>query len=564
MKEVRTAVWSKNNGQDDLKWYMASKQPDGSYRINTNLYYHKFDTGVYYFDTYITDNAGMSKCVDSQTAEFKVSASEVGLKAVSDNVRYTVSVSDVAVPGGVQQVRVAVWSDKGWQDDLKWYTASKSGDTYSVTFDISNHKTAGKYYIDVYAKNVMGKEVFIGGNYSLNADAAAKASSAVENMNSQDGTFDVYVDIESSSLKISQVQVAVWSDKDWQDDVKWYTASKQPDGRYKYTVSASEHKYDTGKYFIDSYATFENGIKKCISSQTYQFEPEKFLYAQKTANGYRDIVIKNVPSDTTSVQFAVWSNDKGQDDIKWVTAAKQADGSYKASINISQFNSAGTFTVHSFKNDKSQSNFLRATTFSVAQNELKKNGWFYEGGYKFYYVNDVKQTDVRSVLGAQSTYKIQVNRTCNTVTIYAKDGSNGYIIPVVAFACSVGLPQTPTYTGNYTVGAKYRWKTLMGPSWGQYATTVSGQPGVYFHSVAGANKTSYNLSPVEYNKLGSAASHGCIRLNVRDAKWIYDNVPAGSSIYIYDSATAGPLGKPATIKIPANQNWDPTDPAITG
>ncbi len=102
----------------------------------------------------------------------------------------------------------------------------------------------------------------------------------------------------------------------------------------------------------------------------------------------------------------------------------------------------------------------------------------------------------------------------------------------------------------------------MGPSWGQYASAVSGQSGVYFHSVAGSNMTSYNISATEYNKLGSAASHGCIRLNVRDAKWIYDNVPSGSTIYIYDSSNPGPMGKPATIKIPASQNWDPTDPNL--
>lgn len=100
----------------------------------------------------------------------------------------------------------------------------------------------------------------------------------------------------------------------------------------------------------------------------------------------------------------------------------------------------------------------------------------------------------------------------------------------------------------------------MGPSYGQYCTRIVG--GVLFHSVAGYNMTSYNLKASDYNKLGSPASHGCVRLCVRDAKWIYDNCSSGTMVTIYDSSDPGPLGKPATIKIPASQNWDPTDPNL--
>ena len=73
--------------------------------------------------------------------------------------------------------------------------------------------------------------------------------------------------------------------------------------------------------------------------------------------------------------------------------------------------------------------------------------------------------------------------------------------------------------------------------------------------------TSYNLSAAEYNKLGSPASHGCVRLTVRDAKWIYDNCGLGTKVTISDTADT-PFDKPSTPKIPASQNWDPTDPNI--
>lgn len=189
-----------------------------------------------------------------------------------------------------------------------------------------------------------------------------------------------------------------------------------------------------------------------------------------------------------------------------------------------------------------------------------KTGWYYEGGYKFYYKNGEKQLDLDGILPKQSSYYIKVNRKACTVTVYAKDGNNGYIIPVKRFACSVGKPNTPTPVGTFYTPARYRWHTLMGPSYGQYCTRITGS--ILFHSVAGKNMTSYNLNAKDYNMLGQPASHGCVRLCVRDAKWIYDNCSLKTKVTIYDSNTPGPLGKPSTIKIPAGQTWDPTDPNV--
>ncbi|MDD3218365.1 MAG: L,D-transpeptidase family protein [Lachnospiraceae bacterium] len=197
---------------------------------------------------------------------------------------------------------------------------------------------------------------------------------------------------------------------------------------------------------------------------------------------------------------------------------------------------------------------------NISPNNFEKNGWYYEDGYKFYYINGVKQTNLDGILPKQSDYIAKVNRITCTVTVYASDGANGFIIPVKVFACSVGLRATPTPTGTFHTIEKYRWAYLMGPSWGQYGTRIVG--GIYFHSVAGSAPNSYAISAGNYNMLGQPASHGCIRLCVRDAKWLYDNCKKGMEVTIYDSSYPGPLGKGSHILIPAGQNWDPTDPAI--
>lgn len=191
-------------------------------------------------------------------------------------------------------------------------------------------------------------------------------------------------------------------------------------------------------------------------------------------------------------------------------------------------------------------------------------GWKYIEGLKYYFNNSgALVQDLDSIIGKQSSYYITVNRVKCQVTVYAKDGANGYVIPVKTFTCSVGLPgaDTATPTGTFHTLAKYSVKELMGPSWGKWATRIVG--GVLFHSVACSNPDpTYSLPAGEYNKLGSPASHGCVRLNVRDAKWIYDNCALGTTVRIGDNEIKTPFDKAATIKIPASQNYDPTDPAV--
>jgi hypothetical protein len=157
-------------------------------------------------------------------------------------------------------------------------------------------------------------------------------------------------------------------------------------------------------------------------------------------------------------------------------------------------------------------------------------------------------------------YLIKVNRVYNTITIYEKDASGKYNNPIKAMLCSVGEKGTETIRGTFQTKEKYRWKLLMGDVWGQYSTRIVG--GILFHSVYYyENGNPASLATREYNKLGSAASHGCIRLTVGDAKWIYDNCAVGTTVVIYDDkVNPGPLGKPETIKIPTTVRWDPTDP----
>ena len=160
-------------------------------------------------------------------------------------------------------------------------------------------------------------------------------------------------------------------------------------------------------------------------------------------------------------------------------------------------------------------------------------------------------------------YLLAVNREAGVVTVYASDEdpeNPRYTVPYMAMVCSGG-PDTPT--GVYSTPVNYDWRLLSGPCYGQYATRI--WDSYLFHSVPYYTQHKDDLEYVEFNKLGTQASLGCIRLMVVDVKWIYDNCPIGTPVIIYDDAeNPGPMGKPGTIYIDPDdetyRGWDPTDP----
>ncbi len=156
-------------------------------------------------------------------------------------------------------------------------------------------------------------------------------------------------------------------------------------------------------------------------------------------------------------------------------------------------------------------------------------------------------------------YRIRVNRLLNCVTVYGLDSSHEYTVPVRAMVCSTG---TATPTGVFHTFNRSTWRALFGGVYGQYATDIVGN--ILFHSVPYYSMNKNDVEYLEYNKLGTKASMGCIRLPVADALWIFNNCPIGTEVEIYDDADSpGPLGKPEPICIDENsenRGWDPTDP----
>lgn len=190
-------------------------------------------------------------------------------------------------------------------------------------------------------------------------------------------------------------------------------------------------------------------------------------------------------------------------------------------------------------------------------------GWNYIDGMKFYFnQNGALIMDVDDMIGKQDSYQLRVNKELNCLTVFAKDGANGYIIPVKAMLTSVG-DDTPL--GTFKTPEKYRWRLMVNDSYTQYATRIIAGQGFLFHSITYEKADPMTLYNNGYNNLGVSRSLGCVRLTCANAKWVYDNCKIGTEVVIYEDANVpGPFFKPYQVWIPKDQRWDPTDPACAG
>jgi lipoprotein-anchoring transpeptidase ErfK/SrfK len=155
------------------------------------------------------------------------------------------------------------------------------------------------------------------------------------------------------------------------------------------------------------------------------------------------------------------------------------------------------------------------------------------------------------------SYQIRVYQGNQCVAVYAPDSSGAYTQLVRAMRCSTGVGGA-TPNGTFKTMERLRWHVLKGGVWGQYCTRF--KPSYLFHSVPYTTRDPSTLKMSSYERLGSKASSGCIRLSVADALWIYNNVPLGTQVIISNQSGPGTPGRASLNYNKPYYGWDPTDP----
>ena len=391
VQEVRVPIWSNKDGQDDLTWYHADKQSDGSYKVHVDKASHKGDAGTYSVHLYYMLDG--KRTYITETTATVLETQVTGKLTITNQTSNGFDVVVTNVSGGgkaVQEVRVPIWSDKDGQDDLTWYHADKQSDgSYKVHVDKASHKgDAGTYSVHLYYM-LDGKRTYITETTATVPESQVTGKLTITNQTSNG--FDVVVtNVSGGGKEVKEVRVPIWSDKNGQDDLTWYHADKQSDGSYKVHVDTASHKGDAGTYSVHLYYML-NG-KRTYITETKATVPESQVTGNltinnQTSNGF-DVVVTNVSGggkEVKEVRVPIWSDKNGQDDLTWYHADKQSDGSYKVHVDTaSHKGDVGTYSVHLYYMLNGKRTYITETTATVPQSteshvrgELTNNGSYY-------------------------------------------------------------------------------------------------------------------------------------------------------------------------------------------
>ena len=347
---VSVPIWSDVNGQDDLVWYVATKQNDGTYKVSVKASDHKNSTGKYNIHLYYNQLNGKQIGVTATTTEVTIGkrpeelkpSGKLSIENKNDQTgTFDAVIRNVVAPNGLKEVLVPTWSNKNGQDDLVWHKAIRQSDgSYRATIKTSDHKNdSGKYNVHVHFIDANNHRSYVTETVTEIQQNKPSGTLTIENNNSETGTFDAVIHNVVAPNGLKEVLVPTWSNKNGQDDLVWHKAIRQSDGSYRATIKASDHKNDSGKYSVHVHFIDANNHRSYVTETVTEIQQNKpsgklSIENKNDQTGTFDAVIRDVvaPNGLREILVPTWSEVNGQDDLIWHKAERQEDGSYKATI----------------------------------------------------------------------------------------------------------------------------------------------------------------------------------------------------------------------------------------
>lgn len=389
VETVSVPIWSEINGQDDIIWYTANRQNNGTYTVNVKASAHKNSTGLYNVHLYYIQKDGQLTGVGGTTTQVFIGKTPEQLKpkasfAIENNNTkagtFDAVITNISAPLGVKEVLVPSWSLENGQDDLIWHKATKQNDgSYRVTIKASEHKgNKGNYRADAYIVDNSNNRHYIAEKVVSVDYARPSGVLTIENNNTAAGTFDAVVRNIVAPTGLKEVLVPSWSLAGGQDDLIWHKASRQADGSYRVTIKAKDHKNSTGKYRADAYIVDDSNKRFYLTEKVVevtQTRPSASLVIENNNAdlGTFDAVIRNIvaPNGVKEVLVPSWSLVNGQDDLVWHKASRQSDGSYRVTIKASEHkNSLGNYRADLYIVDNAnQRHYVTETIVDVKHNK---------------------------------------------------------------------------------------------------------------------------------------------------------------------------------------------------
>ena len=359
LKEVLVPSWSLVGGQDDLIWHKATRQADGSYRVTIKATDHKDSTGNYRADAYIVDDSNNRHYISEKVVDVRQSRPTASLTIENNNVStgsFDAVIRNVVAPNGVKEILVPSWSLENGQDDLVWHKANRQSDgSYRVTIKASDHKNSlGNYRADLYVVDNDNNRHYVTETVVTVKHDKPTGIISVVNNNKDTGTFDVIIKDVYSPKGVQTVQVPTWSDKDGQDDIRWYEATRQANGDYKVSVKASDHKNSTGKYHVHLYYIQDDGSRVGVGTATTDVEFRNAMTKTQAAiknvnatNGTYTVAVDQAPQgrQIKNIRVAAWSK-AHQENLYWYSATPTGMHTEITVSANNHGNEVGNYTTH--------------------------------------------------------------------------------------------------------------------------------------------------------------------------------------------------------------------------
>ena len=359
VKDILVPSWSLAGGQDDLIWHKATRQADGSYRVTIKATDHKNSTGRYRADAYLVDNSNTPFYLTEKVVEVTQTRPTASLIIENNNAElgtFDAVVRNISAPNGIKEVLVPSWSLVNGQDDLIWHKATRQPDgSYRVTIKSDEHKNSlGNYRADLYIVDNKNQHHYITETVVDVKHNKPIGTISIVNNNKDTGTFDVIIKDVYSPKGVRTVQVPTWSDKDGQDDLRWYEATRQANGDYKVSVKVSDHKNSTGKYFVHLYYIQNDGTRVGVGGTTTDVEfrnaktkTQAYIKNVNSNNGTYTVVVDQAPQGRRikNIRVAAWSQ-AHQENLYWYSTAPSG---MHTEVQVSAANhqyQSGNYTTH--------------------------------------------------------------------------------------------------------------------------------------------------------------------------------------------------------------------------
>ena len=358
-KEVKIPFWSHANGMKDIIWYTPTRQADGSYTVTAKASDHENADGQYEAQVFYVDAKGQNKFVKKAFIDYTASKPSADLtitKSEKDGT-FTITAKNLQGFDGYKEVKIPFWSHANGMKDIIWYTPTRQADgSYTVTAKAIDHENAdGKYeaqvfYVDAQGQNKFVKKAFI----DYKNQSRPTGTLLIQNNNKDAGTFDVIIKDVYSPKGVQTVQVPTWSDKDGQDDIRWYEATRQANGDYKVSVKASDHKNSTGKYHVHLYYIQNDGSRIGIGTTTTDVEVRNAMTKTQASiknvnatNGTYTVAVDQAPQgrQIKNIRVAAWSK-AHQENLYWYSATPTGMHTEITVSANNHGNEAGNYTTH--------------------------------------------------------------------------------------------------------------------------------------------------------------------------------------------------------------------------